>query len=81
MRLKCTHDSTTLNHSSRLTPLAYLRMCGVVDDGLMSHEGVSHPKVLEPKVFQRDKGIFGTKVFFNTFATPPPIRSEETQHK
>ena len=41
----------------------------------------THPKVLEPKVFQRDKGIFGTKVFFNTFATPPPIGSEETQHK
>ena len=29
--------------------------------------GVSHPKVLEPKVFQRAKGIVGTKVFFNTF--------------
>ena len=32
-----------------------------------ARKAVSHPKVLEPKVFQPTQGIVGTKVFFNTF--------------
>ena len=60
----CTRESTPGFWAARRADLtAVARVAGISLEQLL----VSHPKVLEPKVFQPTQGIVGTKVFFNTF--------------